>query len=47
MDLKDSSREQMIESLEKIKNLNFETAYPGHYDFASREQVIKTIGFYL
>lgn len=47
MDLKDSSREQMIESLEKIKNLNFETAYPGHYDFASREQIIKTIGFYL
>ena len=47
IDLKDSSKEQMIESLEKIKTINFSMALPGHYESATKEHIIKTIGFYL
>lgn len=47
IDLKDSSKEQMIESLEKIKEIDFETAYPGHYESATKQEILKTIGFYL
>lgn len=46
-DLKDSSNSQMIESLEKIKNINFTIAYPGHYESATKNQIIRTIEFYL
>ena len=47
IDLKDSDKNQMIESLEKIRELDFETAFPGHYGSVSKEQIIKTIGFYI
>lgn len=47
IDLKDSSKEQMIESLEKLKTIDFSTALPGHYESVTKEQIIKTIGFYL
>jgi glyoxylase-like metal-dependent hydrolase (beta-lactamase superfamily II) len=47
IDLKDSSRDDMISSLEKIREINFETAYPGHYENATKQQIIKTIGFYI
>ena len=47
IDLKDSSKDQMIESLEKIKELDFETAFPGHYESATKQEIIKTIGFYI
>ena len=47
IDLGDSSRQDMINSLRKIQELDFVTAYPGHYESASKNQIIKTIGFYL
>lgn len=47
IDLKDSSKDGMISSLEKIKEINFETAYPGHYESATKQEIIKTIGFYI
>ena len=47
IDLKDSSKDQMIESLEKIKEIDFETAFPGHYESATKQEILKTIGFYL
>lgn len=47
IDLKDSSKDQMIESLEKIKGIDFETAFPGHYESATKQEILKTIGFYL
>lgn len=47
IDLIDSDKDKMIESLEKIRELDFETAYPGHYETASKEEIVKTIGFYI
>ena len=47
IDLKDSSKDGMISSLEKIKEINFETAFPGHYESATKQEIIKTIGFYI
>ncbi len=47
IDLKDSSKDQMIQSLEKIREIDFETAFPGHYESVSKEQVNKTISFYI
>ena len=47
IDLKDSNKDQMIQSLEKIKALDFITAFPGHYESVSKNQIIKTISFYL
>lgn len=47
IDLIDSDRLKMIESLELIKTIDFIRAYPGHYEPASKNQIIKTIGFYL
>ena len=47
IDLKDSSRDKMISSLERIRQLDFTTALPGHYEQASKQQIIKTIDFYL
>ncbi len=46
-DLKDSSEQEMLESLNKIASIDFQTAYPGHYDEATKNQILKTIGFYL
>ena len=47
IDLKDSDKEQMIESLEKIRELDFEIDYPGHYESATKQEIDKTIGFYI
>lgn len=47
IDLKDSSKDQMIESLEKIKEIDFDTAFPGHYESATKQEILKTIGFYI
>lgn len=46
-DLVDSSNDKMIESLNKIKNIDFKIAYPGHYESATKDEIIKTIGFYI
>ena len=46
-DLKDSSKEQMLSSLKTIKNLDFEKVFPGHYNFATKNQIDKIIDFYL
>lgn len=42
-DLYDSSDIQMEQSLEKLKYLDFDMAYPGHYEPMSKEQVLKSI----
>ena len=47
IDLKDSSKDDMISSLEKIKNIDFKVAFPGHYESVTKEQILKTIGFYI
>lgn len=46
-DLQDSSNEKMLESLKLIKNIDFERAYPGHYETATKNEILKTISFYL
>lgn len=46
-DLYDSDNNKMLESLKLIADLDFETAYPGHYESATKEQIVKTISFYL
>ena len=47
IDLKDSDKNQMIESLEKIRETKFSVALPGHYESATKEKIEKTISFYL
>ena len=47
IDLKDSDKDQMVESLEKIKTIEFKEAFPGHYESATKEQIERTISFYL
>lgn len=42
-DLYDSSDIQMEQSLEKLKYLDFDMAYPGHYEPMSKERVLKSI----
>ena len=39
-DLYDSSNIEMRNSLEKLKNIDFETAYPGHYETMSKDEVL-------
>lgn len=46
-DLYDSSNEKMTESLKLIRSLNFKVAYPGHYESADKNRILKTISFYL
>ena len=46
-DLPDSDNNDMLESLKKIKNIKFITAYPGHNESASKNQIDHTIDFYL
>ncbi len=47
IDLYDSSETQMRKSLEKINDIDFEFAYPGHDDYATKNEVKKTISYYL
>ena len=46
-DLKDSDDVSMKESLKTIHEIDYITAYPGHYESASKNQINKTISFYL
>lgn len=41
-DLYDSSYVQMEQSLEKLKFIDFEKAYPGHYDTLTKEEVLNS-----
>ena len=46
-DLVDSSSFEMKNSLEKIKNIDFAVAFPGHYEPATKDKVLKEINYYL
>lgn len=46
-DLKDSNPFEMKNSLEKILNLDFKMAYPGHYEPATKDKVVKEINYYI
>ena len=46
-DLADSNPFEMKDSLLKIRDINFSVAYPGHYESATKEQIIKAINYYL
>ena len=42
-DLYDSSPKEMENSLKLIRQIEFETAYPGHYDIAKKQAILKVI----
>ena len=46
-DLMDSDNKKMLESLKIIKDIEFKTAYPGHYESCSKEEVLETINMFL
>ena len=46
-DLPDSSNSDMINSLRLIQTIDFMVAYPGHYDSASKDKILKTISYYI
>lgn len=46
-DLYDSDNDKMLESLKLIQTIDFERAYPGHYESATKDEILKTISFYL
>jgi len=46
-DLIDSDAAALKESLKKILELNFETAYSGHYESFSKERALDVIAYYL
>ena len=46
-DLPGGDNEKIIESLKKIKSLDYTTLYSGHGEILSKNQVDKTISFYL
>ena len=41
-DLYDSSYFEMEKSLEKLKSIDFEIAYPGHYDTLTKDEVLNS-----
>lgn len=47
IDLYDSSESEMKKSLEKIKDIDFEFAYPGHDADATKNEIKKIISYYL
>ena len=47
IDLYDSSESEMRKSLEKINAIDFEFAYPGHDEYATKNEIKKTISYYL
>lgn len=47
IDLYDSSENEMRKSLEKINEIDFEFAYPGHDDYATKNEIKKIISYYL
>ena len=46
-DLYDSNNSKMVDSLNMIKQIDFETAYPGHYGFANKAKINQVINYYL
>ena len=46
-DLFDSDNNQMVLSLNKIKDIDFDVIYPGHYEMATKSQVIKVVEYYI
>ncbi len=46
-DLFDSSNEDMKNSLKFIKTINFDFAYPGHFNSTDRAKILKTISYYI
>ena len=46
-DLVDSDESEMINSLKAIKEMKYNTAYPGHYQICDKKQIDKVIDFYL
>lgn len=46
-DLYDSSNEKMHESLNLVRLLNFDEAFPGHFERATKEKILKTISHYI
>ena len=46
-DLIDSNPFEMQKSLKTIAETNFAVAYPGHYQSATKDQILKTIKYYI
>ena len=46
-DLQDSNPFELKKSLVLIQNLDYETAFPGHYENASKQKINRTLDFYL
>lgn len=46
-DLIDSDKINMISSLEKINDIDFKIAYPGHYESCTKQEVMDTIDMFL
>ena len=46
-DLMDSDNKKILESLKIIKDIDFKTAYHGHYESSSKEEVLDTINMFL
>lgn len=46
-DLADSNPFELSNSLKQIENIDFETAFPGHYNQANKEKILKTIKYFL
>lgn len=46
-DFDDSNPKLLLESLKRIKNLNFKKLYPGHYDFCEKSIAIQNLDEYI
>lgn len=46
-DLADSNPFELVNSLKVIQNIDFEVAYPGHYEPANKNKILDTLYFYL
>lgn len=46
-DFYDGSNMEIIKSLKTIYNLNFSTAYPGHGNICTRDEIIETINMFI
>lgn len=47
VDLIDSDKNAMIQSLSKIRQLKYSTAFPGHYETAEKSVIDRTIDLYI
>lgn len=46
-DLYSSSENELLKSLELVKNIEFELAYPGHGEECDKNEILRTIEYYL